>query len=105
MNSPLDDFGHLAWRELDARRTTRRQVFWLHFLVWLLTGVLLAVIWAMATRHTMPWPLIPICAWGIFLGAHAAYAFILRSPQEIIMERDRQQAERDRQQAEREASS
>jgi hypothetical protein len=93
MDSPMDDFGHLAWRELEARRTTRRQVFWLHFLVWLLTGVLLAVIWAMATRHSMPWPLIPICAWGIFLGAHAAYAFILRSPQEIIMERERREAE------------
>ena len=85
----MDDFGTLAWREVEARRAARRQLFWLHFLVWAMTGVLLAVIWVLATRHSMPWFVIPICAWAIFLGAHAAYAFIMRSPQEIMMERER----------------
>jgi 2TM domain len=93
MDDPMDEFGNLAWRELEARRAARRQIFWLHFFVWALTGVLLAVIWVLATRHSMPWFVIPICAWGIFLGAHAAYAFIVRTPQEIIMERERRAKE------------
>ena len=91
MDEPIDEFGNLAWRELEARRAARRQIFWVHFFVWLLTGVLLALIWFLTTRHAMPWFLIPICSWAIFLGAHAAYVFIVRTPQEIIMEREHQE--------------
>jgi uncharacterized membrane protein YhaH (DUF805 family) len=91
----MDDFGKLAWQELEARRAARRQLFWLHFTIWALVGVLLFVIWLLATPHVMPWFLIPIFAWGIFLGGHAAYVFILRSPQEILVARQRD-AEKDR---------
>ena len=93
------DFGFLTWLVpadftafnvpgQERYMSLLRQLFWLHLLVWAMTGVLLAVIWVLATRHSMPWFLIPICAWAIFLGAHAVYAFIMHSPQEILMERE-----------------
>lgn len=85
----MDEFGKLAYQELEVRRAAHRRVFWLHLVVWALTGLLLFVIWLLATPDAMPWFLIPILAWGIFVGGHAAWVFMLRSPQEIIMERER----------------
>ncbi len=85
----MDEFGKLAYIELEVRRASHRRVFWLHFVVWALTGVLLFVIWLLATPDAMPWFVIPILAWAIFVGGHAAWVFMIRTPQEIIMERER----------------
>jgi hypothetical protein len=81
----MDDFARLAQQEIEIKRIRRRQGFWIHVVVWALTGVLLFVIWLLATPDSMPWFIIPILAWAIILGAHAAWVFLLRSPQEIIM--------------------
>lgn len=81
----MDDFARLAQQEIELKRIRRRQTFWIHVVVWALTGLLLFVIWLLATPDSMPWFIIPILAWGIILGAHAAWVFLLRSPQEIIM--------------------
>ena len=81
----MDDFAQLAQQEIEIKRIRRRQGFWIHLVVWALTGLLLFVIWLLATPDSMPWFIIPILAWAIILGAHAAWVFLLRSPQEIIM--------------------
>lgn len=86
----MDEFGKLAYLELEVRQASHRRVFWLHFVVWALTGVLLFVIWLLATPDAMPWFVIPILAWAIFVGGHAAWVFMIRSPQQILMERERQ---------------
>jgi hypothetical protein len=85
----MDEFGKLAFQELEARRAAHRRIFWLHAVVWALTGLLLFVIWQLATPDAMPWFIIPILAWAIFLGGHAAWVFAIRNPQEIIMDRER----------------
>jgi hypothetical protein len=85
----MDEFGRLAYQEMEIKRIAQRRVFWLHFVVWVLTGLLLFVIWLLATPNVMPWFVIPILAWAIGVGAHAAWVFMVRSPQEIIMDRER----------------
>ncbi len=102
----MDEFGKLAYQELEVRRAAHRQVFWLHAVVWALTGVLLFVIWLLATPDAMPWFIIPILAWGIFLGGHAAWVFVVRNPQEIIMDKERRVlAAQDAQQQGRQAAT
>jgi hypothetical protein len=85
----MDEFGRLAYQEMEIRRIAQRRVFWLHLVVWALTGLLLFVIWLLATPDVMPWFVIPILAWAIGVGGHAAWVFMVRSPQEIIMDRER----------------
>ena len=85
----MDEFGRLAYQEMEVRRIAQRRVFWLHLVVWALTGLLLFVIWLLATPDAMPWFVIPILAWAIGVGGHAAWVFMVRTPQDIIMDRQR----------------
>jgi hypothetical protein len=82
----MDDFGELALREREARRIARRQWFWLHFAVFATTQVFLFVIWLL-TGHSYPWFVFPLFGWGIVVAAHAVYAFVVRDPEEILVER------------------
>jgi hypothetical protein len=90
----MDEFGELALREREARRIARRQWFWLHFVVWAAIQVFLVVVWGLTGRGH-PWFIYPLFGWGIFLAGHAAYAFIVRDPEEIMIERARKQADRE----------
>ncbi len=82
----MDEFGELALREREAKRIARRQWFWLHFAVYATAQVFLVVIWALSSA-TYPWWIYPLFGWGIFVAAHAVYAFVIRHPDEILIER------------------
>ena len=81
----MDEFAQSAMRESTARRIVRRQWFWLHFAVFVAAQVLLFVIWLLGPRGH-PWFVYPLCGWLILLAAHAAYAFVVRTPEEIMVE-------------------
>ena len=84
----MDEFGKMALRERQILRIVRKQRFWLHFFVWLALSVFLFVIWLLTSRG-FPWFLIPALAWGVLIVAHAAYVFLLRDPEDIVIERER----------------
>jgi hypothetical protein len=84
----MDEFAELAAREREAKRIARRQWFWLHFAVFTTTQVFLFVIW-MLSGVDFPWFVFPLFGWGIILAAHAVYAFVIRTPEEIMIERER----------------
>ena len=89
----MDEFGKAALREREAVRIARRQWFLLDCIVWAAISVFLFGIWLLAGRG-FPWFVIPVGAWGIVVAAHAAFAFILRSPEDILLERERRDRER-----------
>lgn len=82
----MDDFSELAWREREARRIARRQWFWLHFAVYATIQVFLLIVWALADAD-YPWFIFPLFGWGVVMAAHAVYAFVIRHPDEILVER------------------
>ena len=86
----MDEFGKMALRERQALRIARRQRFWLHFVVWVALSVFLVIIWAADLTRGFPWFLFPICGWAVIVAAHAAYAYVLKDPEEILMEREKQ---------------
>ncbi len=88
----MDDFGEMALREREARRIARRQWFWLHFAVYATTQVFLIIVWALSSA-TYPWYIFPLFGWGIVVAAHAVFAFVVRHPDEILIERARREHE------------
>ena len=86
----MDEFGKAALREREAVRIARRQWFWMDLLVWAAISVFLFVIWWLAGGG-FPWFVIAVGAWGIVIVAHAAFAFVLRSPEDILLEREEQE--------------
>ena len=82
----MDEFGELALREREARRIARRQWFWLHFAVYVTIQVFLFVIWALGDE-SYPWFIFPLFGWGVLIAAHAVYAFVVRDPEEMMVER------------------
>lgn len=83
----MDDFGKMALRERQALRIARQQRFWLHFVLWAALSAFLVVVWALTSRD-YPWPIIPIGAWTVVVAAHWAYAYVMKDPEEILIERD-----------------
>ena len=88
----MDEFGELAVREREARRIARRQWFWLHFVVYATIQIFLLIVWTI-TGHNFPWFVFPLFGWGIFVAGHAAFAYIVRDPEEIMVERERKKTE------------
>lgn len=88
----MDEFGELALREREARRIARRQWFWLHLAVFVTIQVFLIVVWALSSSD-YPWFIFPLFGWGVLVAAHAVYAFIVRDPEEIMVERAAREAE------------
>ena len=88
----MDEFGLAALREREALRIARRQWFWLDLIVWAAISVFLFVIWLLAGGG-WPWFVIPVGAWAIVVAAHAAFAFVLRSPEDILLEREQRERE------------
>jgi hypothetical protein len=85
----MDEFGELAAREREAKRIARRQWFWLDAAVFVVVQLFLFVIWLLGDEE-FPWFVFPLFGWGIFLAAHAVYAFVIRTPEEIMIERERE---------------
>jgi hypothetical protein len=83
----MDEFGQLAGKEREAERIARRQWFWLHFAVYATTNVFLIVIWVLGDND-YPWYIFPLFGWGILIAAHAVYAFVVKTPEEIMIERE-----------------
>ena len=83
----MDEFGEMAAREREAKRIARHQWFWLHAAVFVTTELFLFVIWVLSDAE-FPWFIFPLFGWGIFLAAHAVYAFVIRAPEEIMIERE-----------------
>ena len=88
----MDDFARAAFREREARRILRRRTFWLHAAIYAATNVALVVVWILVGGGH-PWFLYPILGWGILLAAHAGVAFLLASPQDIVLEREQRRLE------------
>jgi hypothetical protein len=86
----MDEFGKAALREREAVRIARRQWFWMDLIVWAAISVFLFVIWLLAGAG-FPWFIIAVGAWGIVVVAHAAFAFVLRSPEDILLEREQRE--------------
>lgn len=90
----MDEFGELSLREREARRIARRQWFWLHLAVYVVIQVFLFIIWLLSSA-SYPWFIFPLFGWGVLVAAHAVYAFVVRDPEEIMIERaERQKEER-----------
>jgi len=85
----MDEFAKAAWREREAVRIARRQWFWMDLIVWAAISVFLFMIWLLVGGG-WPWFVIPVGAWAIVVVAHAAFAFVLRSPEDILLERERE---------------
>ena len=85
----MDEFARAAFREREARRILRQRVFYVHAAIYGATNLALVAIWFL-TDSGHPWFLYPIIGWGIGLVAHGAVAFLLASPQEIVLQREEQ---------------
>jgi uncharacterized membrane protein len=82
----MDEFAEVASRESEARRIVRRQWFWLHFSIFVVIQVFLITIWALGSVD-YPWFIFPLFGWGTVVAAHAVFAFIVRTPEQIMIER------------------
>ena len=91
----MDEFAQMAAREREATRIARRQWFWLHAAVFVPTQVILFVIWSTSDAD-YPWFVFPLLGWGMILAVHGVYAFVMKTPEEIMIERERRGAERSR---------
>ena len=47
-----------------------------------------------AVDARFPWFAFPLLGWGILLAVHGVYAFVMKTPEEIMIERERRGAER-----------
>ena len=82
----MDEFAEMAGREREARRIARRQWFWLHVAVFVPTQVILFLVWV-TTGAQFPWFAFPLLGWGTILAVHGVYAFVMKTPEEIMIER------------------
>jgi len=87
----MDEFAELASRESEARRIARRQWFWLHFAIFAVIQVFLAIVWALSSV-TYPWFIFPLFGWGTLVAAHAVFAFVVRTPEQIMIDREAREA-------------
>ena len=82
----MDEFAQMASREREAKRIARRQWFWLHAAVFVPIQVILFVLW-ISIDAKFPWFALPLFGWGMLLAVHGVYAFLLKTPEEIMIER------------------
>ena len=87
----MDEFAQMAAREREATRIARRQWFWLHAAVFVPTQVILFVLWS-AVDAQFPWFAFPLLGWGILLAVHGVYAFVMKTPEELMIERERRES-------------
>lgn len=83
----MDDFALAAFREREARQILKRRAFMVHAAVYAAVNLMLVGVWALAGGG-FPWFLFPLMGWGIGLVAHAATAYLLAHPNDIVLERE-----------------
>jgi hypothetical protein len=85
----MDEFAEMAGREREAKRIARRQWFWLHVAVFVPTQLILSSSGARRARS----PVVRLSAprLGILLAVHGVYAFVMKTPEEIMIERELRQ--------------
>jgi hypothetical protein len=81
----MDEFAQAAFRERRARTTLRRRAFLVHAAVYLAVNIFLIVVWALNGAGT-PWFLYVVGGWGIGLAAHAAVAYLMASPSDLVLD-------------------
>ena len=86
----MDEFAEMAGREREARRIVRRQWFWLHLAVYITGQLFLIAVWALSGGGH-PWFAFSVFGWGIFLAAHGVHAFVMKTPEEIMIEREQRE--------------
>jgi hypothetical protein len=55
--------------------------------------VILFVLWS-AVGARFPWFAFPLLGWGMLLAVHGVYAFVMKTPEEIMIEREHRAAAR-----------
>lgn len=83
----MDEFTREALAERRAVRAARQRVVWMHAVLWLTVNLLLVVIWAV-TGAGFPWFVFPLLGWLIGLAAHAASAYLVHSPEDLMLSRE-----------------
>jgi hypothetical protein len=83
----MDDFALAAFREREARQILKRRAFMVHAAVYAAVNLMLIGVWALAGGG-FPWFLFALMGWGIGLVAHAATAYLLANPNDIVLERE-----------------
>lgn len=83
----MDEFARAAFREREARQIIKRRHFYVHLSVYVAVNLMLIAIWALVGGG-FPWFLFPLMGWGIGIVAHAATAFLLANPDDIVLERE-----------------
>jgi fatty acid desaturase len=83
----MDEFARQAFGEWEARRIARQRVVWMHALIWAAVNLLLFVVW-LVTGAGFPWFVFPLFGWLIGLVAHAASAYLLRGPDDVLYSRE-----------------
>lgn len=83
----MDDFALAAFREREARQILRRRAFMVHAAVFVAVNLMLVGVWALAGGG-FPWFLFPLMGWGVGLVAHAASAYLLSNPNDVVLERE-----------------
>jgi uncharacterized membrane protein len=83
----MDDFALAAFREREARQILRRRAFLVHLSVYAAVNLMLVGVWALAGGG-FPWFLFPLMGWGVGVVAHAASAYLLADPNDIVLERE-----------------
>lgn len=83
----MDDFALAAFREREARQILRRRAFLVHLAIYGAVNLMLVGVWAVADGG-FPWFVFPIMGWGVGIVAHAATAYLLANPNDIVLERE-----------------
>lgn len=83
----MDDFARAAFREREARQILRRRAFLVHLCVYSAVNLMLVGVWALAGGG-YPWFLFPLMGWGVGVVAHAATAYLLANPNDVVLERE-----------------
>jgi hypothetical protein len=65
---------------------SRPQWFWLHLAVYVTGQLFLIAVWALSGGGH-PWFGFSLFGWGIVLAVHGIYAFVMKTPEEIMIER------------------
>jgi len=83
----MDEFALAAFREREARQILRRRAFLVHLAVYVAVNLMLVGVWAVAGGG-FPWFVFPLMGWGVGVVAHAATAYLLANPNDIVLERE-----------------
>jgi predicted membrane channel-forming protein YqfA (hemolysin III family) len=86
----MDEFAEMAARERERRASRGVSGSGSTSRLYVPIQVMLLIIW-IAVGAQFPWFAFPLLGWGIILAVHGVYAFVMRTPEEIMIERERRE--------------